>query len=160
MFPPMKNPPSGKHENVPIPERVVEIGRGCYNCIHYDTDEKAKKRFADMIKGENVWRQNNPELVKPIRRTDDLDNVDRTAERYAMLANDISQGIVGVCTIGKNVGLDGSVGMFTSASFFCGRSDGITHWKGRDGHSMAAGAKGDKPRDELLDIVDSKAKKI
>ena len=33
-------------------KRVVERKRGCWNCVHWDNGETAKKRYSDLVGGE------------------------------------------------------------------------------------------------------------
>ena len=45
---------------IPFPGRTIERGRGCYNCVHFDTGELARNHY--MARRADTVRR-NPEVL-------------------------------------------------------------------------------------------------
>lgn len=129
-------------------ERVISRGRGCWSCIHYDTERSnaswTEKRQRDLTaavelslkseKGENDVR-----VVNIRRMVDSLDHL-------------IASKGAGICTGGglteDEKGRERSVGDFVMAAFLCRK------WSGRQGSSLAHEGKPDLLPGELRDKLD------
>jgi hypothetical protein len=115
--------------------RIVDRGRGCWNCIHFDNDKLSRTRWFDARQrdlatavaaaAKHAEGENHPD-VKTLRQ------MIFTADKA------IARGQMGVCLAG-GVETD-----FVEAAHLCGK------WTGRQGASLAThGHKLDKLPQEL-----------
>lgn len=137
----MKKRTSGNAEIQLMPKnRTIIRSKGCWNCIHWDNDEMAKKLWSterlsalstalEMSK-LHIEGENHPRIVGMRRMIDGLDNA-------------ISRGIQGVCLKGV------SDSTFVADGYLCNK------WDGRQGSSLAQGdGASDTLPEELKDKID------
>lgn len=126
--------------NIPLKGRSFARSSGCYNCKHWDNDEKARKHW-------QMCKQRDLNLAKSIELTDPRG---ASAPKVMQIRKNVSDanfamntGKFGICLRGK-AGAD-----FCQHNFLC---DG---WDGRDGASVAReGGKLDQLPGELKAKVD------
>jgi hypothetical protein len=171
------------------PERVIERGRGCWNCIHFENEDLSRQHYEDRIQQEKtaIAMHGFPTVV-PIGddRGSAHDVAHKAAEfmqqghsmadatnmalavvgskdpalqhavaearqtdaRFAIFNRLSQRGEIGICMKG------GSGTDFVHHAYLCDK------WSGREGHRIAAeGHAPDKLPEELVEEVDSKAKK-
>ncbi len=167
-----------------IPERVVERGRGCWNCIHWENGEPAALRFTLMtglqpgIKLEQLAQDEcarDPDLklkVLKLRKEGFKDKeiaaglwgvkYRELQDQYGM-ADKVGQLVAahqaGFCNA-KAGGIGGEVADFTHMNNLCGDNNGTPcKWQGKDGSSMATDGKPlDMLFDEHTDLIDHQAR--
>lgn len=145
-------------------DRVVERGRGCWNCIHYDCGDAAKEYYRIRIgaekralalraieRGDIGAASGGPLTIGAFTRQSALERPGRHVvdARFALWDAKIASGEIGLC---MNDGTDTD---FVHRMCLC------VKWSGRQGSSLATeGKKLDLLPDELRDVVDGKAKKV
>jgi hypothetical protein len=166
-------------------DRIVERGRGCYNCKAFDNGAMAKEKYAShraakvaelrMLQAQGIQSGTAPigdADLSSLEIQQKLDQLKGTGlneaqaievlaaaaagvsgrdgdPRFRLFDGLISSGAAGVCLVG-GMGTD-----FVHGQCLCDK------WNGRQGSSMATSGKPlDKLPDEIVDIADSKAKKV
>ena len=173
------------------PDRIIERGRGCWNCKSYENGDIAKEHYKSCVAqdimtlkkegrlevtrlgdGEPDIKRVQQLIVKGFSQSKASEIASQEAERAAAMSRfsslsdgqvqeqtarfqifnqQIQDGKLGICRIGKNVGSDGKIGEFVAHKFLC--DDG---WSGVDGASMATEGKPlDLPTLELKDKIDN-----
>lgn len=152
---------------MPFPERVVERGRGCYNCIAFESGDLCRKRYfearlADLAASANPGVRRlasglrSDSLLRAVRlagtgtRSDLASEavlaeamVAKEADRFSYFDKLVAAGKIGLCLIGK------APSDFVENVYLC------EGWTGRQGSSLATSGKPlDKLPDELRDILD------
>jgi hypothetical protein len=125
------------------PNQPIERNRGCWNCISWENQEKARaywsqKRQADLgqavIKANSSPQGENDPAVVGLRRM--VDQVDHA----------IARGVFGICLKG------GSNTDFVHNAYLC------ENWTAREGASLAtSGTLADKLPEELMADNESKS---
>jgi len=130
---------------VPLPGRTFERSQGCWNCIHFDNDTKARAFWAacrkrDLATAALVAAADPRGMASPRAA-----NIVRTVEAADV---GIAAGSFGMCLDPKRDAQEGegSAGDFVQASYLC------NHWTGAQGASVArAGDRADDLPQELED---------
>lgn len=143
--------------SIPFPGRVIERGRGCWNCIHWDNGPRVRAHYQNLRAVEVAVAHVRLDTgITPeealLAHQRDLD--EETVARAAMArerARDnainrlVESGRIGVCTAGK------SEGNFVEFGYLC------DHWTGKQGSSVAtSGTALDLLPEELKDKLGDK----
>jgi hypothetical protein len=121
-------------------ERVVERGRGCWNCTGFENGllarqqwravhRPARERQLQARKRELVERRQAELIRSPLAPTSDLDQAFNQLATQVGLLKDVDRavtaGALGMCMVG------GTACDFVTATFLCEK------WTGRQGSSVA-----------------------
>ena len=171
------------------PERIVERGRGCWNCIHFENEDLAKQHYADRIQKEKA-----AVAARGIPGLDRLGNDDASIREVAHKAAEFMQQghsmehatnmaleVVGASTPAAQGALQearrtqarfavfdvasqaGEIGICMkggSGTDFVHHAYLCDKWSGREGHRIATeGHAPDKLPEELREEIDGKAEK-
>ena len=170
------------------PERIIERGRGCWNCIHFENEDLAKQHYAERIRQEKTAAATQG--VADLTRLGDDDAsirevAHKAAEFMAKGCPERQATDMALAAVGAPVGLRNALqnarqtqarfAMFDALSQrseigICMKggsgTDFVHHaylcdkWSGREGHRIAAeGHAPDKLPEELVEEVDGKAEK-
>jgi len=171
------------------PERVIERGRGCWNCIHFENEDLAKQHYADRMQQEKtaVAAQG---LGDPGRLGNDDRSIHDVAHKAAEFmqqghsmeqATNMALEVVGASSpetqhalqharrtearfqIFNAASQQGAIGICMkggSGTDFVHHAYLCDTWSGREGHRIAAeGHTADKLPEELVEEIDGKAEK-
>ena len=181
----MANDNNGPGRVILSKDRTVERGRGCYNCTAFDNGTMAKEKYAAhraakvaelrMQQAQGIQSGTTPigdadlSALAVQQKLSQLKNTGLTETqaievlaaaaagqsgrdgdpRFRLFDGLISSGAAGVCLVG------GMNTDFVHGQCLCDK------WNGRQGSSIAtAGKPLDKLPDEIVDIAESKAKKV
>jgi hypothetical protein len=171
------------------PERIVERGRGCWNCIHFENEDLAKQHYAERIQQEKTAASAQG-AVDLTRLGDDDASIREVAHKAAEFmakgcpleqATNLALEAVSASSPGLRGALQNArqtqarFAMFDALSQrseigICLKggsgTDFVHHaylcetWSGRTGHRIAAeGHAPDKLPEELVEEIDAKAEK-
>jgi hypothetical protein len=171
------------------PERVVERGRGCWNCIHFENKNLAKQHYADRMQQEKTAAAAQG-IGGLTRLGDDDASIRDVAHKAAEFmqqghsmehATNMALEVVGASSISTQQALQnarqaelrfrvfdtasqhGAIGICMkggSGTDFVHHAYLCDKWTGSEGHRIAAeGHAPDKLPEELVEEIDGKAKK-
>ena len=139
---------SGAGRMIVPSDRIVDRGRGCWNCKHYENGELSRKRWVERRQQDVAYLIEKGAM--PLVRLGDQENENAASggdARFEMIDRLVRAGTAGLCMKSK-VATD-----FVHCQYLC---DG---WNGVDGSSLAtSGRPLDKLPDEMREIVDGGGK--
>jgi hypothetical protein len=170
------------------PERTVERGRGCWNCIHFENEDLAKQHYADRIQQEKTaaaaqgieglsrlgdddasirdvahkaaeFMQQGHSMEQATNMALEVVGASSSAAKYALQEARRKEARFQVYTHASRLGLIG-ICLKGSGSDFVEYRCFCDKWAGREGHRIAAeGHAPDKLPEELVEEIDGKAEK-
>lgn len=176
---------SGTGKSFHAPERVVERGRGCWNCTHFENENLSKQHYASQIQKEKINAL--PAVTRLVDNDASIHDVARKAAEFMQNGHTMEQATnMALAAIGaKNPGILHAVAEArrTDARFqifaahvqrgeigMClrgGSGTDFVHfgylcdkWSGKEGaHVATDGHAPDKLPEELIKELDEKAQK-
>ena len=171
------------------PERVIERGRGCWNCIHFENENLAHEHYESRIRQEKtaVAMRAIPAVVPIGQDTGSIQDVARKAAKFMSQghsmedATNMALSVVGAkdptlqnavtearqadarFRIFDSLSQRGEIGICLkggSGTDFVHHAYLCDKWSGREGHRIASeGHAPDKLPEELREEIDGKAPK-
>jgi hypothetical protein len=140
----------GNERNITPQDRVIERGRGCWNCKSFENGALSRQHWATCrASEEQAIIARGGDLVLPRLAVMEDPVVKETNARFEWMDNLIKMGRAGMCMKGK------APGTFVHHKYLC---DG---WSGKDGASMAtSGHAIDKLPEELVADAEAHAKPV
>jgi len=135
---------------VPLNDRTVERGRGCWNCTKYATGDLVVNHLEACKRKDTAAIIEKYGIVPAMPRLADQEKAVPTGTdaRWVMADKMARTGVIGIC-------MAGSQDDFVHFQTLCDK------WVGRDGSSIAtSGHAIDLLPEELAERVEEKAKKV